>query len=74
VTTLGLSPTGQRIAKALQQYGMFLLDASSDSTLIAESLNGTSKSWDGILSYNEVQAIPADRFRVLKLQDQIPLP
>ncbi len=74
VSRLGLSPTGQRIAEALQHYGMFLLDLSSDSSLVAESLDGTGRSWDGVLAYDEVQNIPAGSFRVLKLKDQLPIP
>ena len=36
LNTLGLSPTGLAIARALQQYGAYLVDASSQFTLYAE--------------------------------------
>lgn len=71
VGALGLSPAGQRIAEALQLYGMFLVDLSADSTLIAEDLDGTGKSWDGLLSFDEIHKIPASSFRVVKLRDRI---
>ena len=71
VGQLGLSPAGQRIAEALQRYGMFLVDLSADSALIAEDLDGTGKSWDGVVSFDEVSKIPPGSFRVLKLRDRI---
>ena len=36
LTTLGLSPAGLAIARALEQYGAYLVDASSQFTLYAE--------------------------------------
>lgn len=73
VATLGLSPAGTRIARALQRYGFFLVDTSGDSSLIAESLDGTGRSWNGLLSFDEVKKVPVARLRVLKLRDKVPI-
>ncbi|MCS6915637.1 MAG: hypothetical protein RMK29_12700 [Myxococcales bacterium] len=74
VTTLGLSPVGVRLARALQRYGMFCVDASSDSTLFAEDVRGSGRSWAGLLSWDELHNIPVSRLQVLRIRTKIPIP
>ena len=63
VNSLGLSPAGVIIAKALQQYGMILIDKAGHPKLYAE-YNGTA-DWNGVVTNSTVSNIPLSRFRVL---------
>lgn len=73
LSTLGLSPAGRRLAEALQRYGMFCVDNSSDSSVIGEELSARGQSWTGLLSYDDLQRLPTDRLRVLKLRNKTPI-
>ena len=73
LSTLGLSPAGRRLAEALQRYGMFCVDNSSDSSVIGEELSARGQSWTGLLSYDDQQRLPTDRLRVLKLRNKTPI-
>lgn len=61
----GLGCTGAclTIARALQQYGMFLIDASGRPKLVAEY--EATAAWNGTITSTTVSPIPLARFRVL---------
>ena len=67
VTTLGLSPVGLMIARALQKYGAFVGDYSGATSLYADASPTAQAYWNGVLGNGEVQAIPLNRFRVLQI-------
>jgi hypothetical protein len=52
------------IARALQEYGMYLIDGSGRSKVIAE-YEGTAH-WNGALTWRTVSPIPFSSFRVLR--------
>lgn len=66
---LDMLPGEKVVAKALQKYGMVIVDASGGSVLYAEGLYGHSnKSWNGILrKFGGIDSIPLDNYRILKL-------
>lgn len=72
---LGLSRTGKIIARALQQYGMILVDTSGRPKIYAEDTAdnpyaGVQWSHPALaLQGDTVSAIPLDRFAVLALPD-----
>jgi len=58
------------VARALQKYGMVIVDNAGGSTLYAEGLWGhPDKSWDGVLREWDggLNTIPVEHFRVLKI-------
>ncbi len=58
------------VARALQKYGMVIVDNAGGSTLYAEGLWGhPDKSWDGVLRDWDggINTIPVEHFRVLKI-------
>jgi len=58
------------VARALQQYGMVIVDNAGGSTMYAEGLWGhADKSWDGVLRDWDggLNTIPLDHYRVLKI-------
>ncbi len=69
----GLSPAGKIVARALQQYGMFVVDRGGAPRFMAEDLFDnplTSESWEARdLQYTDdvVADIPYQEFRVLAL-------
>ncbi|PYV25284.1 MAG: hypothetical protein DMG27_10550 [Acidobacteria bacterium] len=63
VTTLGLSASGVIIAKALQKYGMIIVDTGGHPKVYFE-YDGTAH-WNGAITASTVSGIPLDRFRVL---------
>ena len=71
--TMGLSPTGKIIARALQAYGMVLVNISGRPKIYAENLNDNPYakiSWsdpDLKLGGNVIANIPYTSFRVLAL-------
>ena len=67
VTTLGLSPAGLMIARALQKYGAFVGDYSGATSLYADASPTAQAYWNGVLGNGEAQAIPLNRFRVLQI-------
>jgi hypothetical protein len=64
-----LLPGERVVARALQEYGMVLVDVAQGSTLYAEGLWGhPGRSWKGVLrKYEGIKSIPVDRYRVLEL-------
>ncbi|MBY5923316.1 hypothetical protein [Ferrimonas balearica] len=65
-----LTPVERVIARALQQYGMILIDGSGHPKLYAE-YEGTAH-WDGALHKRTLRRIPYEAFRVLDLTTQTP--
>ncbi len=63
--TWGLDNTGKIIARALQEYGMILVDRSGHPKLYAE-YEGTAH-WNGMLHKDTVRRIPYEHFKVLSL-------
>jgi hypothetical protein len=63
------------IAKALQEYGMVVVDIAQGQPIYAEGLWGQpNKSWEGKLSEWEdrgINSIPFKHYRVLKIKDPI---
>lgn len=75
LTALNLTAYERTIARALQEFGMFLVD-SNDVGVSLEAIDPRSvqgNPYDGLLpdeDYPDLPNIPADRFRVLKLGAQ----
>jgi hypothetical protein len=66
--TLGLSPGGKVVARALQKYGAYLGIAGNSRAFFAEGLYGKpGQSWSGILDSHDLQKLSSRRYRVLKL-------
>ncbi len=62
------------VAKALQQYGMVIVDVAQGQPIYAENLEShAGKSWKGVLrEWNGgINTIPLDHYRILKLNDII---
>jgi hypothetical protein len=51
------------IARALQRYGMYLIDGGGRSKVMVEY--DATANWDGVISSSTPSAIPADRFRIV---------
>ncbi len=66
----GLDATGVIIARALQEYGMILIDGSGHPKIYAE-YQGTAH-WGTLLDPNAVRSIPYTAFRVLDVDQQAP--
>lgn len=60
----GLDRSGRVIARALQRYGMILVDGSGHPKLYGE-YDGTAH-WDGLLKADTLSRIPYDAFRLLR--------
>jgi hypothetical protein len=60
---LGCTGACLTIARALQQYGMILIDASGRPKLIAE--DDRTANWNRVVSASTVSPIPLSRFRML---------
>lgn len=68
VSSLGLSTAGAAIARALQKYGAFVGDYSGAISLYADASPDAQAAYrTGLLSNNDAEAIPLDRFRVLAI-------
>jgi hypothetical protein len=69
LTGFDLLPGERVVARALQEYGMVLVDVAQGSTLYAEGLWGhPGRSWKGMLrKYEGIKSLPVDRYRVLEL-------
>ncbi len=61
----GLSPAGKIIAKALQEYGMIVVDCAGHPKISAE-YEGTAH-WNGIIEHKTPKNIPYSAFKVLSL-------
>lgn len=62
------------VARALQEYGMVVVDVAGGSPIYAEGLWGyPEKSWEGILREWEdgINSISYDHYRVLKLRETV---
>jgi hypothetical protein len=69
-----LLPGERVVARALQEYGMVVVDVAGGSPINAEGLYGQhGKSWEGVLrDWNGgINDIPLDHYRVLKLAKTI---
>jgi len=72
---MGLDRAGRIIARAMQRYGMILIDVSGRSKIIVEDLTANtlaSVSWsdpDTVLDQDTISAIPVEALRVLRLPD-----
>jgi hypothetical protein len=68
--TLNLSPGAKVVARAMQEYGLYIGDNGWGLSLFAESFYGKPANlWDGLLRENDLVKIPIDRLRVLKLDE-----
>lgn len=68
VSTLGLSNTGQIIARTLQKYGAYIGDFSGAVSLYADASATARQTYTTIgLSNDSAQGIPLNRFRVLQI-------
>jgi hypothetical protein len=63
LTRLGVTPTGLIIAKALQQYGMYVVDNSGSAKVYLQ--DRTSAGWDTTITRTTLGAIPWTRFRAI---------
>jgi len=72
--SLGLTDYEKTIAKALQEYGMILVDDGGGMAFyVVHPLSAKNNPYEGILpdtDYVSLENIPADKFRVLKLPEQ----
>jgi hypothetical protein len=68
---LGLSEEGLVIARALQEYGMILIDVAGRPKIYAEYEE--TAAWDGAITEDTVRALPLDRFEVVDWNEQ-PVP
>jgi hypothetical protein len=67
ITTLGLSASGRAIAKAMQDYGLYVADFSGAVTLYVEAGATAQQALKGMLDHNAAEKIPVSRLRVLKI-------
>lgn len=69
-----LYPEERIIAKAMQQYGMVVVDIAGANTLYGEGLwSKPGKSWDGKVREIEggISSIPLDHYRILKINNRV---
>jgi hypothetical protein len=63
-----LKPAARIIARALQEYGMFLGDGADGFALYAENFTGERPDlWDGVLDSADLAAIPTRHLQVLTM-------
>lgn len=65
--TLGLTPAARLIARALQEYGAYVSDASGGLTFYADAAPDAQAYWSGALKSADIAAIPLGKLRVLAL-------
>ena len=72
--SLGLTDYEKTIAKALQEYGMILVDDGGGMAVyVVHPISAKNNPYEGILTdkdYVSLENIPVDKFRVLKLPEQ----
>lgn len=70
IEKMNLSEAGKIVAKALQTYGAVLVDYCDGSTLYAEGLfnKDDPRSWENLLSEDDMQAIKFENYRFIKPQ------
>lgn len=69
-----LTPQEVVIAKAMQKYGMVVVDIAGANTLYGEGLwNHNDKSWDGKVREEGggISSIPLDHYRILKINNVV---
>lgn len=64
----GLDATGRIIARALQQYGAYVVDTSGANKIYAE--DNLTAQWGARVTGSTVSPIPVQRLRVLRLPDR----
>ncbi|OGF48907.1 MAG: hypothetical protein A2231_10475 [Candidatus Firestonebacteria bacterium RIFOXYA2_FULL_40_8] len=69
IESLNLKPAAKIIAKALQEYGMYLGDCSGGFAVYAEVFPGKKSKWEGVLDNFDLFNIPTKKLRVLKLPE-----
>jgi hypothetical protein len=62
---LGLSPATKIIAKAMQQYGMYVGISSSTFNIYFQNLGSTGGAWKTYNFFPDLSKIPVDKFRVI---------
>ena len=68
IDKLGLKPAAKIIARALQEYGAYVSDASGSLTFYSESSPEAQVYWGGdVLRSEDIAGIPLERLRVLEL-------
>jgi hypothetical protein len=65
---LGLSPAAKTIARALQSYGMYVIDHSGSSKIYLE--DRMTAGWDTTINRNLVSKLPWSKFRVITAPTQ----
>lgn len=66
--SLGLSPGAKVVARAMQEYGVYVGDNGYGLSLYAESFYGKPENpWKGLLEENDLVTLPINKLRVLKL-------
>ncbi len=69
-----LSEAARVICRALQEYGMVNVDGAGGTPIYVEGLYGHREpSWDGVLDEKELQQIPVQCLRVLKIDSLTPM-
>ncbi|VGO17212.1 hypothetical protein PDESU_05808 [Pontiella desulfatans] len=65
--SLGLGESEKVVARAMQEYGLVLVDVADGASLYGEGLWGhEGLSWDGLLSQEGLRGIPYSSFRVIE--------
>lgn len=63
----GTNNACQTLGRAMQTYGLYVVDNSGAPAIAAEVLTGKSVSWTGVLSVTDARAFAADDFELLSL-------
>lgn len=74
ITQFKLLPGEIALAKAMQKYGMVVVDIAGSNTMYGEGLWGhAGKSWDGVLRETDggISTIPLKHYRVLKIGNKV---
>ena len=70
---MGLTPAGKIVVRAMQKYGMILIDTGGSPKIIAENLTANTiygQSWDSVgYDKNVIANLPYAELRVLALPD-----
>jgi hypothetical protein len=74
LSQFNLYPGELAVARAMQKYGMVVVDIAASNTLYGEGLWGhPGKSWDGVLREvgGGISSIPLEHYRVLKIENRV---
>lgn len=74
IDSLGLSRAGKIIARALQEYGAYIVDNADGIAIYAEGRYAKDVSWEGVLANEDVIGIPLSSLRVLELGEPLTNP